>query len=152
MLDRKQFKDLIVVPTLLKLKLYSKAAEELVLGTALQESHLTYLKQLGGGPALGVFQMEPATHDDIWDNFLTYRNELGLIISELAGTCQSSEMTSNLAYACAMCRVHYFRVPDELPAAGDIAGQATYWKRHYNTPLGAGTVEEYMENWQRGNS
>jgi hypothetical protein len=27
---------------------------------------------------------------------------------------------------------------------------ASYWKEHYNTYLGAGTVEEYIENWQSG--
>jgi hypothetical protein len=49
-----------------------QAAEELLLGTALQESGLIYRRQLNNGPALGLFQMEPATHDDIWADFLTY--------------------------------------------------------------------------------
>jgi hypothetical protein len=29
------------------------------------------------------------------------------------------------------------------------AGMADYWKQHYNTPLGRGTVEEFISNYQR---
>jgi len=58
-IDREQFIDLIIEPTLEELGMFSAAASELVLGTAIQESRLTYIKQLGTGPALGVCQMEP---------------------------------------------------------------------------------------------
>ena len=34
--------------------------------------------------------------------------------------------------------------PEALPEAGDLEGQAAFWKQHYNTPLGAGTVGKYM--------
>ncbi len=40
----------------------------------------------------------------------------------------------NLAYATAMCRVHYLRVPRPLPDAGAVRAMGEYWKRHYNTP------------------
>ena len=30
-----------------------------------------------------------------------------------------------------------------LPEAGDIEGQAAFWKQHYNTPFGVGTVSKY---------
>jgi hypothetical protein len=43
-----------------------------------------------------------------------------------------------------MCRVHYYRVPAALPPAGDLAEQAAYWKRYYNTELGRGTVEHFL--------
>ena len=32
----------------------------------------------------------------------------------------------------------------ELAEAGDIEGQWQYWKVHYNTPLGKGTVTMYV--------
>jgi hypothetical protein len=49
----------------------------LLLGTALTESgDMHYLHQLGNGPALGVYQMEPTTHEDIYDNYLKYKKEL----------------------------------------------------------------------------
>ena len=68
MLDIPQFRANIIRPVLLVIGGESRAAENLILGTALQESNLRYLRQLGDGPARGVYQMEPATHDDIWDN------------------------------------------------------------------------------------
>lgn len=148
MLDLVQFRDLIVIPALDALELRSEAAVELLLGTALQESNLRYLKQLGGGPALGVFQMEPATHDDIWENFLQYREPLARrVMSLTASPYEPLELVGNLWYAAAMTRVHYLRVPEPLPQAGDVDGMAAYWKEHYNTHLGAGTEEEYVENW-----
>lgn len=45
--------------------LHSMAAEQLLLGTAIQESHLKYRRQIGG-PALGYFQVGTNTQDDIW--------------------------------------------------------------------------------------
>jgi len=63
----------VIAPVLQKSGLDSEAAEELLLGTAVQESlNFKYRRQMGGGPARGYFQMEPATHDDIWDNYLQF--------------------------------------------------------------------------------
>ena len=76
MLDPNQFTKHIIRPALEAIDLYSKAAEELLLGTAIQESRLVYLKQIGGGPALGLFQMEPATELDLVKNYIWYRPEL----------------------------------------------------------------------------
>lgn len=60
------------------------------------------------------------------------------------------ELEANDKYACAMACVHYSRKGyGALPKAGDVAGMAKYWKKHYNTLLGAGTVEEYESNWQK---
>ena len=59
-----------VRPALEMIELWSQVAEDLVMGTAAQESHFSYLEQLHQGPALGMWQMEPATFRDIWINFL----------------------------------------------------------------------------------
>lgn len=148
-LDVDQFDALILDPALERLGLNSVAARELVLGTAIQESHLKYLKQLGTGPALGLFQMEPATHDDIWNNFLAYKPDLAQKLNGSAIRPHAVKMIGDLWYAAGMCRIHYYRVKAPLPPTGDIIGQAEYWKKYYNTPLGAGTVKEYVDNWNR---
>jgi len=148
MLNVGQFRKHIIRPALEAIDLHSEAAEELVLGTAVKESELTFLKQLGDGPALGLFQMEPATHDDIWTNFLAYKKELATKVNAMV--CHNrlpEKMIWNLYYAAAMCRVHYYRVPAALPSQGDIDAQAAYWKKYYNTPLGAGTETEYLHSW-----
>ena len=148
-LDHHQLRNLVIRPTLKNLNLWSEAAEELVLGTGIQESGLRYLQQLGDGPARGLWQMEKATHDDIWLNFLNNRTKLGLNVLGPYTRPDHTRMAWNLAYACTMCRVHYLRCPDALPLAGDIEAQAAYYKTHYNTTLGKGTVEQYIANWHR---
>lgn len=136
----------MVRPTLEFIELYSDAAENLIIGTGLAESAGEYLKQLGGGPALGLFQMEPATHDDIWDNWLEYKPHLSSLIlqleTEAAITRGALEMIGNLYYATAMCRCHYRRVSEPFPDSRDAQGLARYWKEHYNTFRGAGSAEK----------
>ena len=142
---------MVVQPALKKLKLWSLSAEELVLGTAIVESGLTYLKQHGDGPALGLWQVEPATHDDLYTNFLNFRPELGSKLIELraAGLSLDENLATNLMYGAAVCRLCYYRKPDALPEAGDIEGQAAFWKEHYNTIFGKGTVSKYVYKVQQ---
>lgn len=147
-LDVEQVRQFVVRPTLKELSLWTPAAENLVLGTGLTESRLRYVKQVGGGPALGLWQMEPATHDDLWVNWLHYNDVLADKILCMAGDIvggfpPATELVTNLRYACALCRIHYRRVKEALPPNSPVA-LASYWKRHYNTHLGAGTVEKAM--------
>jgi len=125
--------------------------ERLVLGTGIQESLLIHRQQLGGGPALGLFQMEPATHNDCWSNYLRFRVELAKKVKQTLDPGQapvSSTLRTNDRYAAAMCRVRYIRARPPLPTdPTDIEALASYWKEHYNTPLGAGTPEEFLKKW-----
>jgi hypothetical protein len=129
---------------------FSRAAAQLLLGTALHESMgLKHRRQMGGGPARSFFQMEPATHDDIWDNYLKYRSKLaGEVEAVLADKTQKHyELEFNDHYAAAMARVHYYRVPEAMPGFNDISSQALYWKKHYNTAKGKGTTAKYLKDW-----
>jgi hypothetical protein len=139
-------------PALATLVAGGLAAEQLLLGTAIQESLLVHRRQLGNGPARGLFQMEPATHDDCWANFLKFRAPLAARVRLTLDAGQQAAartMEVNDRYAAAMCRVRYLRVPAAMPAADDIEAMANYWKQHYNTPLGAGTPDEFLEKWPR---
>jgi len=151
-MDATQLRELIVRPSLEEVGLHSDAAEDLVMGTAAQESHLMYVKQLGGGPALSLFQIEPATHQDYWDNYLQFQGELSQkIIDAIAfdGLRPDNErLVWDLKYGALMCRVHYRRVAEALPQSGDVAGYAAYWKKYYNTVHGAGTEEEFVQNYE----
>lgn len=133
------------------LNLYSPAAVNLLLGTAAQESGFgTYLKQIKG-PALGVFQMEPATETDIWKNYLSYQTELRGRVIQVSGVSGPTRLhlKGNLIYQIALCRLHYLRRPEPLPAADDLPELAGYWKAYYNTPQGRGTEDEFLENYRR---
>lgn len=133
-------------------RLASPAAVELLLGTALKESGgLRWRRQLDGGPARGLFQMEQATHDDIWRTYLAYRPALADAIrsafTPAGGTLEFEQVTDDDAYAAVMARLKYYRVSAPLPPAGDVQAQALYWKTHYNTKLGKGTAASYVESW-----
>lgn len=153
-MDIIQFKYRILIPTLSRIGLDETNRVSLVLGTCLKESaNLTYVVQIPNGPALGFGQMEPATHADLWANFLVYRPELAAKIRKLVGhygdslddlpTPPVSELIGNAFYAVAMVAVHYRRVPVALPPNEPYA-LAAYWKKYYNTPLGKGDVQEAL--------
>ena len=153
MIHLDDLRNFVIRPALEWLEMGGQAAEELLLGTALQESNGVYLTQRGG-PALGLWQMEPDTHDDIWRNFLRYRSDLaglvrGLALAHTAHTAipDAAQMMSNLLYACAMARIHYFRSPRPLPAVGDVKAQAAYWDEVYNCNPAKGHTSQYVANW-----
>jgi hypothetical protein len=149
MIDSVHLTKYVIHPVLMGLGLYSENAERLVLGTACQESQCgRWLKQLGDGPALGIYQCEPATHYDLWENFLKFQPELALKVSRFAMSANPDEqLVGNLFYATAICRVHYYRVFEPIP--DNLPGQAAYWKKFYNTFLGKGTIDEYINAWHR---
>ena len=86
MLYPRQFRERVVRPTLEVLRLHSRSAENLLLGTAYQESRLRHLHQLHGGPALGLFQIEPCTHEELWRSYLVYRRERAKRVRALAAS------------------------------------------------------------------
>jgi len=149
-LNPQQFRKEVVRETLLAADMWSRAAENLICGTAYQESGLKWLRQLKNGPALGVYQMEPKTHDDIWKNYLKYRDGIGSLVHEFLADKPGKleQLKTNLAYATIMCRIHYLRQPDPLPEADDIEGLAHYWKQFYNTESGKGTIPEFIHNYR----
>ncbi|GBQ84022.1 hypothetical protein AA13595_1303 [Gluconacetobacter johannae DSM 13595] len=140
-IDPAQLKWRVVAPTLAALGLGGDAAVNLLTGTALVESGGVWLAQLGGGPALGLWQMEPATHDDIWRTFLPDDRFAEIETRVRRMTCSDlprvQQLVGNLRYACAMARLKYYRAPDALPAANDAAGLSVMHKRVYNTMRGA---------------
>lgn len=150
MINLAQLRALVVKPALTDLGLYSEAAEELLIGTGLAESGFVYLRQLPDGPALGFWQMEPATHDDLWENWLRFRVELVHIMrdevprGERTAWPTPSLLITNLRYAAMMARLQYYRQPEPLPAATDIEGLAHYWKRYWATAAGKGKPEHFV--------
>lgn len=141
--------------------MYSVNAEELLVLTAAVESlGGDYLYQTKG-PARGFFQMEPETEKDIIRNYVFYKSELREVLSRFIqfnvdGSWKhkvANPLTYNLEYQVIMTRIHYLRRIAPIPMYNDIKGLAKYWKEHYNTKLGKGTVEGAIEkyiNYVRG--
>lgn len=152
MLNIRDLRDCVVAPTLQYLGMHSLAAEQLLLGTAVHESGLRYLQQIGGGPARGLWQMEPETYFDIWANWLRHRQPIADKVKSLRASWPedtSDQLFGNLPYACAMARIHYWRRSEPLPPAGDAQAIGRYWKKHYNTVEGAGTVLQFCTHYEQ---
>jgi hypothetical protein len=160
MISVSQLRRFIVRPTLEHIGLWSHNAEQLVICTGLQESHLRFVDQLdrGGswwGPALGFFQMEKATHTDHW-RWLESRTELRDKVKSLMGEHPEPwrQLAGNVNYAAAMCRIHYRTKPGALPSGDDLEAMGRYWKKFYNTVHGKGTVEQFVascrDHWKEG--
>ena len=138
--DKTQFRALL--NRILPPKLHSESAIELLLGTAAQESAFgTYLRQFGKGPARGAFQMEGMTFGDLVNRYSDEFPEIN--------NWKFEELEWDLRKAAIMARIKYYSCPGRLPLSNDLVGMARYWKRWYNTPLGCGTIEEFIENYLR---
>lgn len=148
-MDPRQLRQLMI-HVLTEMGLFSDSAVELLMGTAAQESNLRYIQQKGGGPALGLFQMEPNTEKDIWHNFLIYRYPLRTKIKHITDRDKPGPYLEwDIAYQIVMARVHYMRVPEQLPPAYNIAAIAEYWKKYYNTSLGDGEISDFIINYNK---
>ncbi len=128
-------------------------AVALLMETAAAESAFNTRIQLGGGPARGLWQVEPNTAADIFDNYLASRFALRFGLMEISfgfGVYEhlmykdalSDLLERNDVFCCCMARIVYLRDPDPIPYS--IVERAAYWKRVYNTPLGKGTAEHYL--------
>lgn len=139
----------------------SEAARRLLLGTAAHESGgFQWIDQItaGGlaadadGPAYGFFQMEAATHDDLWANFLQFRQGIAAKIRMFKAPEPDGvrQCRSNLCYAVACARAQFYRAKPPLPPADDMPALAAYWKDHWNTAMGAGTAAQWLLHYPKG--
>lgn len=154
MVDSDQVQKLIA-RILRKMNMYSPDAVQLVYRTGLVESHYKYIRQIKG-PARGFWQVEPGFTCclDICNNYLRFRKKLIKVVSNILYLDEkyfleakeeewSDILEWNIAAGIVMCRLKYRRVPKPLPK--DLAGQAKYWKKYYNSDLGAGTPEKFIQ-------
>ena len=140
----------IIEWSLKEMNLYSKDAVDLVYKTGNAETGYKHLKQMGDGPAIGFFQLEPETMKDTMKNYVAYRKPILDSLNNLGYASDDSEyrVKSNIALQVAFCRLKYKRDPFPLPKHWDMEDQAEYWKRVYNTELGKGTIEHFLEENQ----
>lgn len=157
-LDPLQLRDYVVRPALATLGLLGgEPIERLVMGTAAHESDgFRYIHQLGKGPALSPWQIEPATATDAVER-CTEKTQL--VLRGLGLPSPHSEdwlewgkfLPGNLYLSAAMCRLIYYYKPfriEEL-GKGEPENLARIWKRCWNTVAGAGTEAQFLANWRR---
>ena len=146
MLDIQQLRELIVRPTLQKMQMWSDSAEDLMIGTAILESRLIYLRQKPDGPAVSIYQIEPITYKDLRIRLmLDYKNIKDKVLSILCMEMlpiNADFLIGNLTAATIFARLKYYFDPQPLPASNDFNGLANYYKRVYNTQCGDTKIEK----------
>jgi hypothetical protein len=127
-----------------------RKAQRLLLGTVAQESAFTYTRQIGGGPARGLVQMEPATEQSVWQDYLAYHKDIEAFITSRCGHGGPDEtaLEYDMVYGILLARVLYlWRDPEPMPGVDDIEGQAVIYKLYYNTVYGAASEEDYVQSY-----
>ena len=118
-----------------------------IYGTALVESNNKNVKQYGGGPALGYFQMEPATRKDIFINYILYYPTTLGKLNRGAGRsldCTNAEFMQFPRLQVIYCWLHYRR----YKAWGEnVYMYAVNWKRKYNTVKGKGRSSDFVKRY-----
>ena len=130
----------------------SPLIRRLLLCTMAIESDMgQYLKQIGGGPAMCVYQMEPDTEQDILhecDIINSNRCNIGTILDDLLCGLPNGNAGEQLAasqvYATLMARCKYWMDTEPLPEDTPEA-MYKYYKRIYNTPDGASTFGKFLD-------
>ena len=121
----------------------------LLMETSAVESSRGYIVRQVGGPARGIFQMEPTTEQCMrsWlkDNFPRVHDEVMAFYDKKKSP--EWNLTHNVPYNVAMSTAYYWRrMGDSL--AGNITtleDRAKVWKTHYNTYLGKGSIAGYIK-------
>ena len=152
MSDAKEFLESTLRPTLMDMDMLSRSAEKLLLMTAAHESGgFRHARQIGGGPALSYYQIEPDTLVDLYRNYLGYRPERKGLLDQFLPADSTGPETALMdpVYATAAARMIYYRVPEPLPDMEDDTEMARYWKTYWNTHLGKGTGEKFLDDWNR---
>lgn len=134
-------RSLVIRPTLEQLDDWSPAAENLLLGTAAQESQLGFRlhdSHHQSDQGLGLYRISQHTHIQVWDKFLIAAPELASRLRGLASQQQflkapHQELITNLSYATGVAWMIYKRHALALPDANDIEALGECWLQYFST-------------------
>ena len=139
-------KNELIIPVLKMMgdEFLSSSSVNLLYGTCAQESHLgKWRRQIGGGGALSIYQIEKPTFE--W----LYNSKYHTLILSIVGERKFEDLEDDDTLVTIICRLRYYVIFAPLPAAGDTEGLAKYWKEYYNTKKGKGTESEFILNYGR---
>ena len=153
-MDKKQLTDLIIIPVLKEIpKGYSPEAVLAIQMIIAHESSGGEFIAQNGGPALGVIQMEPFTHNDVWKHGDSIQKNAELLRIVTRGTGVKNvpspqRLVYDLRYNVFMARQKLFMAPGALPKE---PGEMSYYlKKHWNGD-GKGTATKYHYDYTHWN-
>ena len=118
---------------LYRLDCYSDDGLALVVRTGMAESGYRALRGYGeSNPAIGFWQIEPATMYDMMRNYIVYRPQYRKALEKLGMEFKGDDIEitvmANMAVQAGLCRLHYRRDSKPLPSWDSMETQGKYWK------------------------
>lgn len=143
-------RQLVIFETLTYLGEWSQSAENLLLGTAIQESGLGFCMR--DGRRLGLYHISAVAHRAAWDNYLAKDPNKASLVRGLAGQHSFTanphlELVTNLRYATAIAWCIYLKAGCELKDSMTIVELAGVWHRHFHSKP-TGTVADFVRNYR----
>lgn len=142
--------ELIIKPVLPLIGLDSPSARLLMVCTGQVETAYDNLRQVlpsgNYGPGYGWWSQQ----ENSFMQCVKYLSKEHKLKDRILSACFLDTMPNiealvwNIRFALCMARVHYWQFKEPLPHAEDLEAMARYWKKYYNSPTGAGTVERFM--------
>jgi hypothetical protein len=118
-------------------------ADKMIIETAIAETALGKIEDKTKSAGMGICQFDKMPFYDIRDRNMHRQR----VILKKLGVDISLVEWEHLRYSSFLsllfCRLFYKLIPYEIPLK--IEDRARYWKKHYNTELGKGSVEHFME-------
>jgi hypothetical protein len=156
-IDPYHLRSCVIGPVLAHLDLPTPgAAEELLMMTAAQETHMgrwlrqNYGKGSANGVGRGIYSIEPSTHKALRIYFAQNTKLMGRVDDFKAPHADlKGQLVWNLAYSTAIARLKYYSITMPLPKADDLQGLAEYWDKYFNGNPDHGFPEDAIMNYER---
>lgn len=153
-MDKEQLVNLVVIPTLKEIPkgISAEAVLAITMIIAHESTRGNFLKQIGGGPALGIIQMEPVTHDSIWDNGDSIWDNaflMGIITKDEFNNKRqplAGRLIYDLRYCVFMARQYLFMDTNPLPKTP--YQMSDYLKGYWNSEGGAADSNSYLRDYE----
>lgn len=117
---------------------------DLLIATAAQETLLGKWLHQVRGPALGVYQIEPASFHDLMQNFVISNKRYNTLLEVAGGSgIAVNRVIFDLRFATVIARLFYYRVLEPLPKATTFDTLWGYYKAHWNTTAGRATEADF---------
>ena len=120
-------------------------ADELLIETAGAETNKGLTKDNGVLTAgIGLTQFDKGAFEDTKNRSEKYRQKIKNELKVDINLVEWEMLAYSPFLALLFTRLKYKLIPEEIPL--NIEDRAKYWKKYYNTMLGAGTIEHYLKN------
>ena len=121
----------------------NNTAIQMILETAVVETGLGRIEDTTVNAGMGLTQFDKLPFDDIKQRNYHLRKKIYEDLKVDIHLIDWNDLRYNSFLSLLFTRMFYLLKNEHIPKT--IEERAAYWKLHYNTKLGKGTVEHYLE-------